>query len=120
LKETAMADERLMIEVLKGLRGDMNGMRADMNRGFAGVTERLVSLEGRVDRMSDGMIRGFTAVNERIDGTNARLDETNARLDQTIIRLDNLRDLTGGKYRELDERIGAIESRLDRIDPPRT
>lgn len=60
-EEEAGSVAELTLEVLKGLRADLNaglnGLRADVN--------------ARLDQ-----------TNSRLDGTNARLDETNARLER--------------------------------------
>jgi chromosome segregation ATPase len=87
----------LMLEQLKGLRGDIGALREDVQ-----------------------------GTNARLDQTNARLDQTNARLDnveetlkdlatQMLILARFVRNI-GDKYdRELDEikeRLGRVENKL--------
>ncbi len=58
-------------------------------------------------------------VEERLETTNARLGQveerietTNARLGRVEERLENIRDLAGGQYRLLEERVAKLEARL--------
>ena len=76
----------LTLEVLKGLR-------TDLNAGLNGLRADVQSTNARLDQ-----------TNARLDQTNARLDQTNSRLDETNTRLERLeRRQTEGEIRVATE-----------------
>ncbi len=92
-----MSDQSLMIEVLQGIRSDIQQTNA------------------RLDTLGKDL-------NERLDQTNARLDQTNARLDQTNARLDRVAEGQIRMGTQLNERLVKVEeavvglnSRIDHI-----
>ena len=88
----------LTVEILKGIRAELVGLRED-NRG---IRDELVTLNGRMDvltarvgNLEKATVRGFELI---------------------TARLDNIRDFAGQHYRRLEERVDAVEARLDRLD----
>lgn len=60
--------------------------------------------------------QGVAGLGTRLDETNSRLDETNARLGKLESRFDNLLDFAGRETRELRDRVGSLENRVDHLE----
>ena len=138
-----MADSDITVEILKDIRNEIRGLRADTNQRFDAVNERLDATNKRLDvgnERLDITIQRLDVTNERLDvisrrfdGTNERLDITIQRLDVSIQRLDTvestLLDLAqqqrfivrytkaiSERDADLPPRVSALESRVDKLE----
>ena len=116
----------LKLEVLKGIRADLDSMRGELRDGLVDVRTELsdvraelrdslasvraemrhgfTEINARVERLENETIQGFSGVRREIDRTNARIDQNNARL-------DNLIKVSSSVARDHEVRISALEER---------
>ena len=125
-----MADVHdVTVEILRDIRDGIGGLRQEMHTGFRDLGARIDETNARIDgtnaridetnaRIDETNARidvtntRLGVTNARLDDTIARLDETNARLDGTNERIDNLIGVTGGRWRDHEERLTRIERHL--------
>ncbi len=110
LKGTNVRLERVEVVLLE-TRHEQRETNARLGR----VEERIETTNARLETTNARLGR----VEERLETTNARLgrveerlDTTNAGLGRVEERLENIRDLAGGQYRLLEERVAKLEARL--------
>ncbi len=97
----------LTIEILQGLRTDIQGLGKTLG-------DRIDQTNERLDRLAEGQIRMGTQINERLDGINGRLESVESEVRSLNNRLDNvLIGPLGNSVRDHEDRIRHIERRLE-------
>lgn len=124
----------------KDLTEGLQAFRAEVKSGFTDLTIRVDQTNARLDHTNERLDQTVDRLDQtvdRLDQTVDRLNQTNDRLDQTNIRLDaaiNMvrdfrKDVSGrldgigshllsinGNILKHEERIQALESRVDRLE----
>ena len=98
---SSLAD--VTVEILKGIRDEIAGLRKDTNLRFGGLEgeirelrTEMHELRSDIDSLETATIRGFEGV---------------------AARLENIRDFAGERWRDHEERIRRLEARGERGDP---
>jgi methyl-accepting chemotaxis protein len=117
-------DENLTVHVLREIRDEIVGLREDqraMREDQHAMREDQRAMREEIHGMRHDL-------NGRLDQTNSRLDQTNSRLEmlvedvsqfrhETARHFDTILKVSGEHYRELRERVGVLETRVDRLAP---
>ena len=99
---------------MPGNGGEMHDITVEILRG---IRSDLATLNQKVEALVEGqqvLVEGQQAL---IEGHNALVEGQKALVEgQRVIisRLENIRDFAGEHYRTLEQRVSAIEERLDR------
>lgn len=104
-------------ELGRNLGGRIDQTNERLETGFTRVEDAIEQLKQTDERLGERIDR----TNERLERTNERLERTNERIDvlaqatsqgfaRVETRLDEIIRNTGSHYRELGERVGALEA----------
>ena len=92
----------LTIEILRGIRTDIQKTNADTNARIDALTLQTVNghaaLQASLDSLEHETIRGFQGVHKRLDDVTGRLE--------------NLRDFSGERWRDHETRLERLEQRV--------
>lgn len=102
-----MDNADLTIEILQGLRSDIQALGQTLAGRIDETNARLEQANARLDRLAEGQVRLGTQLNERLLDVEAEVRRMNDRLDNVLI------GPMGKTVREHEDRIKRIEQRLE-------
>ena len=121
-----MSSDDLTPSILRSIRDEIVGLRADTNARFGELHERVDATNARLDRLAEGQVRIATDVAEiKADVSDLKVDVADLKVDVSDLKVDvsDLRgsvsrlehrfegfiDTSGGRWRDLEGRVRRLE-----------
>ncbi len=97
----------LTIEILQGLRTDIQGLGKTLGDRIDQTNQRLDQTNQRLDRLAEGQVRMASQMNERLENVETEVRSLTERLDNVLI------GPMGDSVRDHEVRLKQIERRLE-------